>query len=511
MELVVIARGGCGRGVHCGHPVVQRRRGNAASGIFLLITAIIAGLAGSDAAHAQPLLEHGTTGPAAPNRIANRDRNQIPPSIETPATAQLAAKRYRIRDEAGRCAVGRLHGQFGDKTTLVLPDGQLGIPSMLVPTDQPFQPIGADELGQRLVNGPFKRYKLLKTDHYVILFQSTQAFAEDSGRLLDDLYEGLIEAFDRNGIQVHQSEFPLVAVIFATERDFRAHKEVDPEVQAYYEFCTNRIFFYETPDQPHAEPKVALLLKPQTVAHEGAHQILSNIGVQPRPSNWPLWLVEGLAEYCATTAQTKKGWVEWGGLGTINALHMATIRELNDPLSILANAPNTHSARLASHRRTSRAESLMLEATLTPTDYAWAWAMTHYLAFQRKVEFVDYLKAMAKIPPLQPRTPEQHLAEFRKYFADDLSKLDKKVDNYIRRLSNRKGYDPLDYYAVMFEWVLPNGMLTRDTIVSQSPQIIRQKVESLTAAYGFEPNWEAIRLPTRARADDWAWQWLKGY
>ncbi len=267
------------------------------------LTAIVAVCAGWDAAQAQP----SRTGQLSATTIASRDLNAIPKPSRSHSTSAPAVKRYKIRHDRDTALSGGCMARYGDKTTLILPDGQLGIPSMLVPTDQPFQPITAEELGKRLLNGPFKGYKLLKTDHYLILYQSTQAFAKNSGRLLDDLYEGLIEAFDRNGIPVHESEFPLVAVIFATERDFRAHKTVDPEVQAYYEFCTNRIFFYETPDQPHPEPKVAALLKPQTVAHEGAHQILSNIGVQPRLSNWPLWLVEGLAEYCATTAKTKKG------------------------------------------------------------------------------------------------------------------------------------------------------------------------------------------------------------
>ncbi len=132
---------------------------------------------------------------------------------------------------------------------------------------------------------------------------------------------------------MHESEFPLVAVIFATEKDFREHKEVPPQVQAYYEFFTNRILFYQKSERDEPKPKVAALLKPQTVAHEGAHQILSNIGVQPRSSAWPLWLIEGLAEYCATTVTNRKGVVTWSGMGAINSLHMATIRELDDPLS----------------------------------------------------------------------------------------------------------------------------------------------------------------------------------
>ena len=255
-------------------------------------------------------------------------------------------KRFKVRDEFGNCVVARFHGQFGGNTALVLPDGQLGTPDRLIRTDEPFRPLTADQLQSQLKDGPFAEYHLLKTDRYLIFYKSTHAFAQQSGRLLDDLYEGLLEAFRRNGFPVHDSEFPLVAVIFATDNDFRAHKQVDLQVQAYYEFFTNRIFFYEKSDRDRIEPKLSTLLKPQTVTHEGAHQILSNIGLQPRPSSWPLWLVEGLAEYCATTVTTKKG-IAWSGMGAINSLHMATLRELDDPLSNLVNAGQMQATKVA--------------------------------------------------------------------------------------------------------------------------------------------------------------------
>ena len=157
----------------------------------------------------------------------------------------------------------------------------------------------------------------------------------------------------------------MVAVIFATERDFRAHKQVDPQVQAYYEFFTNRIFFYQKSERDLIEPKLATLLKPQTVAHEGAHQILSNIGLQPRPCAWPPWLVEGLAEYCATTVNTKKG-IVWRGMGAINSLHMATLRELDDPLSNQVNGGDVHPIKVARQRAMTQTESLLLKPALTP-------------------------------------------------------------------------------------------------------------------------------------------------
>ncbi len=94
---------------------------------------------------------------------------------------------------------------------------------------------------------------------------------------------------------------------------------------------SNRIFFYEKSRRDQDAPEVSALRRPQTVAHEGTHQILHNVGIQPRLSDWPLWLVEGLAEYCSSTRFTRKG-VEWAGLGQAHPIHLATIRDLEDPL-----------------------------------------------------------------------------------------------------------------------------------------------------------------------------------
>jgi len=194
---------------------------------------------------------------------------------------------------------------------------------------------------------------------------------------------------------------------------------------------------------------VAVLLKPQTVAHEGAHQILSNIGVQPHPATGRSGWSKDWPSTVPPRANTKKG-IAWGGLGTINALHMATIRELTTRCRSRSTPQHpTQPGRQSATYDTSR----VLDARdhLTPTDYAQAWAMTHYLAFRRRDDFVKYLKAMGQIPPLQPRTPEEHLAEFRKFFVEDLSKLRQEVDEYIRKLPARND--------------IPSSLLCRDVRV----------------------------------------------
>ena len=427
--------------------------------------------------------------------------SSVPPP--PPVAVAPEAPRIRVRTETGRVAVARLHGRSGDRISVLLPDGQLGFADGMNEIDDPFRPATSAEMLKDLQDGGFADFKVRASAHYLVLYQSTDSFAEASGRLLEDLYKNLTEALRKRDFPVHDAEFPLVAIIFRTERDFRVHKKVDPEVQAYYEIFTNRISFYQTSDRDQHSPEVAALRKPQTVAHEGTHQILQNIGIQPRLSDWPLWLVEGLAEYCSPPTMTKKG-AAWGGLGQVNALHMATIRDLDDPLS--AQVQGAKRPRIGRDPKTPLVEYLVTRSDLTPTDYALSWALTHYLAQKKVNEFLAYLKTMSRLPPLEKRSPEEQLADFRAAFGSDLAKMDKTVGTYLSKL---KGYEPLPYYAVMFQQPIGGGMVKRATIVSQSPSLIRQWIDTMSAPNGGAPNWEILPHPSRARALLTADQWLR--
>ncbi|HZW33531.1 MAG TPA: DUF1570 domain-containing protein [Isosphaeraceae bacterium] len=538
MEPVVIARNGCGEGCCVRLPEVRPPGVRGRSVLILTLAAsfelVVGGVdvaaqvrAGPDSPRetapqskglaareprSGPSRPGAKPGPVSSSLVAASAPAKPATAVAKPTAPQpipVPARRFRIRDESGHCVVARLHGQYRDQMALMQPDGQLGFPTLLVPTDEPFLPITAEELRARLQKGPYADYRVLTTRHYLIFYQSNTTFAEKSGGLLEDLYQGLIEVCRKRGIPVHDAEFPLVAVIFATEDAFRAHQEVAPEVQAYYEIFTNRIYFYQQSDRDLEEPKVTALRKPQTVAHEGVHQILSNIGVQPRISAWPLWLIEGLAEYCATPATTKKG-VAWDRPGMINALHMATLRELDDPLANPVAGPGARANASRQAPFLCQAESLIRKSRLTPTDYAQAWALTHYLNNERGRDFVEFLKAMSQMPPLAPRTPEDHLAEFRKFFGDDLAKLDKKVDKYIREL-NRRRFDHLPFYAVMVEQPLGGSLVRRLAWISQSPQMIQEQVQELSSPQGGILNWWALPFASRAQAELVKDDWIRGY
>ncbi|MHC5540567.1 DUF1570 domain-containing protein [Singulisphaera rosea] len=425
----------------------------------------------------------------------------IPGALDAPSS--LEPKRIRLRTEGGDHLVARLHGVVDDKISVVLPDGQLGFSTGLAYTDEPFKAATIDQIRDELTRAkPFSAFKVRQSSRYLVLYNSTDSFAEASNTLLEDLYKKLTELLRKKGLPVREPEFPLVAIIFRTEKDFRAHKQVDPEIQAYYEILSNRIYFYQQSDDDGDSPRVMALRKPQTVAHEGTHQILQNIGVQPRLSAWPPWLVEGLAEYCSPPMMTRKG-AAWGGLGMVNSMHMATINDLSDPLTLQVKGASE--PQIGRDPKKPLVEYIVTRTELTPTDYALSWALTHYLSLKRGPEFLKYLKAMSELPPMKKRSPEEHLADFRAAFGADLGKIDRAVANHLSKLK----YDPLPYYAVVFEQPILGGRVRRAALVSRSPSVISQWLAEIPAPNGGPSSWEAYPFPTKARALLSAQEWTQ--
>ncbi len=395
---------------------------------------------------------------------------------------QAETRRIIVGDADGRVMVARVLGERGQDVVALLPDGRLGWPDGVVPTDRPFVADSADALQTRLLSGEFRGYTVHPTDHYLVFSRGSREFGDSSAQLLESLYRGLMVALARAGVPVHDAEFPLVAVIDPTERDFRARHGVSPEVRAYYHVPSNRIFFHEDSGRDRNAPDLAAMRRPQTVAHEGTHQILQNIGVQPRLAAWPAWLTEGLAEYCAPTTTRAGG--DWASFGKVNPFHMATFRALSDPLSLVPTGP----------RRGTGVESLVNRPELSPTDYARSWALTHYLATARPEAFVDYLRVLGQLRPLERRTADQQLADFRAAFGRDL---DRKVANYLGHLPEP---EILPFYAVAFEQAMPEGLPLRATLVSQSPTEVRHWLEARYSPHGGMPNWEVVPHATRASA-----------
>jgi hypothetical protein len=448
-----------------------------------------------------------------PDRRPDPVDSPPPLSIEAPPPAlgvvskrdNPGPRRVRVRDESGLVRVARVY-RDQDPPVVLLPDGQLGVPSGLSYTDEPFAADRPEVIAERLTHGPFPGFSVYHSAHYVVVSEGSPRFAEATGNLLESLYTGLSKKLREKELNVHDAEFPLVAVIFRDEEAFRAHSEMPPDVTAYYHVLSNRIYLYETSESLQAAPDVAARRRPQTIAHEGTHQVLQNIGLHPRLASWPPWIVEGLAEYFAPTTTTRDG--DWGGANKVNPFHMATIRDLQDPLAIELRGRGLAPPRIGRDPRTPLLEYLVTREELNPTDYALSWAVTHFLANKRFDDFLAYLRALSGRLPLLKATPEQHLDDFRGFFGRDLMRLERSLRKHLGSLKN---FENLPYYAVTYEQPVGRGVIRRGAMVTQSAAMIRQWVDELGVAASGPVAWRARPFPTRTRARLVAEQWLDGH
>ena len=114
-----------------------------------------------------------------------------------------------------------------------------------------------------------------------------------------------------------------------------------PEVLAYYSMLTNQIVMYEDKQLGDAVPELAAKQACYTIAHEGVHQLLTNIGVQKRLAHWPAWICEGLPEYyCplkvnstlvhSTNSDLPVRTLKWTKAGMVNDIRMWSLLQMHE-------------------------------------------------------------------------------------------------------------------------------------------------------------------------------------
>lgn len=363
-----------------------------------------------------------TAGPAHSAELQTTFAQALPEDLglRLPVGAVQSGSDRRViaNDLNGDAVVGKVHAQVEDHLVVLLPTGRLiSVPELeTTSTDRPFEPIDKADFARRLLSTNFKGFKSRKTKRYLYIYNSSEPFTNATSRILETMYPGLYNYCRRQKLPVHTPEFPLVVVIFRTQEEFDRFYKMPPGVVAYYNTISNQVVMYEQSRLADMAPELAIKQSISTIAHEGAHQILHNIGVQQRLSRWPIWISEGLAEYFAPT-ETKKKRVRWKGVGLVNDLRMYE----------LSNFLKKHGTSNGCVLR-----ELVEAETLNSLGYANSWALVNYLTRFRSDKFVGFLRAVAQLKPLQDVDPDDL---FRQHFGDDFMKLETAVIKYLNSLS----------------------------------------------------------------------------
>lgn len=411
-------------------------------------------------------------------------------------------------DADGKPVVARLHVAVGDGAIVMLPDGQLVARKAgeFTPADKKFEPITREALATRLEQSEFPGFKVKQTRHYIYLYNSSEEFLTGTSRILESMLPGVTAYAEAQRIEgVHPPEVPLVVVMFSTEEEFQKHYRMPAGVVAYYHTASNRVFMYEKSKLLQVRPDLALSQAISTVAHEGAHQILHNIGVQQRLSIWPMWLSEGLAEFFAPTTFGKG--MKWKGAGQVNDMRMFELEQY-----VKTHASEKPDGRLI--------EQTVAAARLTSTGYASAWSLTHYLAKNRRSEFAAYLRAVSKTEPLEgaldiqpPGIVPANLVLFRKTFGDKFDDLETKLVAHLKRQPYTDPFADAPHYVATL--LVPNGKRNKREVQTFHSQVladkwVRETLEKIPADDRGTADPVIRQFPNRAAAEAFANAWVGG-
>jgi hypothetical protein len=198
---------------------------------------------------------------------------------------------------------------------------------------------------------------------------------------------------------------------------------------------------YEQSRLNRVAPEIAIKNTISTIAHEGVHQILHNIGVQQRLSRWPMWLSEGLPEFFAPTSVSRG--TRWAGLGATNVLRMHEIEsEWKKQRSPLSNGKTLNDL-----VQTTQLESL---------GYAYSWALIHMLARKNRKELFACIRECSEWKPLSSlpdadRSQSLKSSEelFKSHFGDDYGKLEQTLLRHLKQLDYVNPVDSQTHYLLI--------------------------------------------------------------
>lgn len=427
--------------------------------------------------------------------------------IDLPAgtIARGEGEAVTTHDQDQKPVVGRVHVKVGDNALILLPDGQIAPRKKgeFALTDRKFEPIEKKVLADRLLQLPeFRGFKSKQTNHYLYIYNTSEEFALVTSRILETMLPGVLLHGKAMQIEVKEPQLPLVVVMFKTEQEFQKFQRMPAGVVAYYHTLSNRVFMYEQSRLSEARPDLAVQQALATMAHEGAHQILHNIGVQQRLSLWPMWLSEGIAEYFAPTMAGEK--IRWKGAGMVNDLRMFELEQY-----IKSRATEKPDGQLIEH--TTQA------ARLTSTGYATAWALTHYLAKNKRAEFNEFVKKMSQLGPLEATGPivppglvRENLAMFQLQFGENLPDLENRLVLHLKKLPYTDPFAGLPHVVATVQAVdgrRPIRLVNTFHSTSLAEKWLRDSVAQLPADARPRAETNVRSFPNRSIAEAWARQW----
>lgn len=307
--------------------------------------------------------------------------------------------------------------------------------------DEEVIPLTQKEIGAKLLEELPEGFRVHTTKHFVIAYNTERGYAKWIGGLYERLFKGFVLHWDRKrDFELNdEPRYPLVAIIFRSHAEYSRFVEKElgsppGTMVAYYNLLTNRVAMYDlTTGLLPAGTKLKndrkiseILAAPNsldmvaTVIHEATHQLMFNTGMQVRMSDTPLWINEGLAMFFETPdLNNSRG---WRAIGQVNRPRLLQFRQ-----EFRSRPEGAFESMLTSDER-------FQNGATAAYSYAEAWSFNYFLLNRHSKDYVKYLKFMATKKPLAYDTPEQRLADFKRFLGDDLAALEREFLEYISKV-----------------------------------------------------------------------------
>jgi hypothetical protein len=363
----------------------------------------------------------------------------------------------KVRGENGEPIIGQLHVTVGDTSLVMMPDGLLkALPeSETQVTSENFVSMSMNDIEKKLLKNPkLKAFKTKRSRRFLYVYNTSEIFIDSTRTIMESMYPAVRKYFGRSGIDLHEPKMPLVVIAFASDDQFQEYRRMPQGIVAYYDGISNHVLLYEKSKLSDHAPEIAVKRAISTIAHEGAHQILHNIGVQKRLSRWPMWLSEGLAEFYAPTS-VQRG-VRWSGIGSTNQLRMMEIEQEWKSGKPLGNG--------SSLKRVASASEL------SSLDYAYSWALIHMLSKRHQKELFACIRQCAQLRPLDgtelvTESVPTSVEVFSRHFGKEFAPLEKELYKHLTSLQYSDPVKSQTHYLVV-----ANGQV----ILTSSPQKVKE-------------------------------------
>jgi hypothetical protein len=286
-------------------------------------------------------------------------------------------------------------------------------------TSPTFVPYSAGILKGMLEREFGPKYEVTGTTHFLVVHPVGQRQWADR---FEEMYRDSIMYFSVRGFKLENPEFPLVAIVFPTQDDFRhyAAKDTVPATAGllgYYSPHTNRVALFDIGDGKTNNAQWQQNFA--TVWHEASHQTAFNTGIHSRWSPPPRWVAEGLGTLFEARGvadshsyPSQEDRINRGRLHDFKAL---LAKRKPDSLVQMINSDQQF-------------ESNAIDA------YAQAWAFTFFLVEKLSREYARYLQQTASRPPFTAYSAAQRLKDFTDIFGDNFALLDAQFVRFINEL-----------------------------------------------------------------------------